>query len=81
MQGKLTCKQAGAGEFIYQLVNTKTGAGYLGQSGRKQPTDGFREHKASVEDGTQAVGEYFLKNSAGVEDLKLKRSHHMSGNT
>ena len=69
VQGRLTCKQLGKGGFIYLLTCTKTGAGYLGESGRVEPCKRFQEHRRSVERVERTVGEYFADARCGGEEL------------
>ena len=72
VQGKLTCKSGERGGFLYLLTCPKTGAGYLGESGRLQPLQRFGEHRRSVEDldTRKAVGAHFYLHRAGREHLK-----------
>ena len=72
VQGRLTCRQDGAGGYIYLLTCSKSGAGYIGQSGRDQPLARFQEHKRSVEKGEQAVGRHFMEQRWGTEELVFK---------
>ena len=71
VQGRLTCKQGGSGGFIYLATCTKSGAGYLGESGRGEPLARFQEHRRSVELGTKTVGRHFDDNNCGSEELKF----------
>ena len=71
VQGRLTCKEGGVGGFLYLAVCSKSGAGYLGESGRQQPLARFQEHRRSVEMGTKAMGEHFREQHCGTEELKF----------
>ena len=71
VQGRLTCKEGGVGGFLYLATCTKSGAGYMGESGRQQPLARFQEHRRSVELGAKAMGEHFMQQRCGTEELKF----------
>jgi hypothetical protein len=71
VQGRLNCNQGGSGGFLYLAICAKSGAGYLGESGRDQPVARFQEHRRSVEQGNNAVGEHFAAHRCGTEELKF----------
>ena len=82
VEGRMTCKSnGGGGGYLYLLENTKTGLQYAGVSGREHPVCRFREHRASIMNGTKTVGEYFASTGATCDDLKFTPFKAIKSNT